>query len=92
MQAVTSRKRKTNVTIEEQLERLTGIVGALAATTASHDDQIEDLITVDEKHSERIGQLLAVAEKHDEQMAKQSERIDKLVRDWQAYLTTIRPQ
>ena len=42
------------MTIDERLEKLTGIVEALAATTAAHDDQIVQLITVAEKHAAQI--------------------------------------
>jgi hypothetical protein len=59
------------VTVEEQIERLTGIVGALADTVVAHDNQIEKLIIAGQQ---------------------QKDRIDQLVREWQAYLTTIRPQ
>jgi nitrate reductase NapAB chaperone NapD len=59
------------VTVEEQIERLTGIVGALASTVVHHDDQ--------------IGKLIQVAE-------EQKKRMDQLIREWQAYLRTIRPQ
>lgn len=62
---------ETKVTIEEELERLTGIVGTLASTVVAHDDQIGKLIVAGQQ---------------------QKERIDQLVREWQAYLTTIRPQ
>lgn len=59
------------MTVEEQIERLTGIVGALPNTVVAHDDQIGKLIIAGQQ---------------------QKERIDQLVREWQAYLTTIRPQ
>lgn len=38
------------MTIDERMERLTGIVEALAATTVAHDKQIEALIAIAEKH------------------------------------------
>jgi hypothetical protein len=65
------------VTTDERIDRLTGIVESLASTVVAHDNQIEALIKI--------------AEKHDEQLAKQGERIDSLVRQWQAYLTRIAP-
>jgi hypothetical protein len=37
-------------TIDERLDRLTGIVESLAASVVEHDDQIEGLIKVAEKH------------------------------------------
>ena len=45
------------MTIDERLERLTGIVEALAATTVAHDNQIEALIAVAEKHEKAIEDL-----------------------------------
>jgi len=37
------------VTVEEQLDRLTGIVASLADSVVAHDNQIEQLIEVSEK-------------------------------------------
>lgn len=48
------------MTIEEQIERLTGIVNALASSVVAHDHQIEGLIQVAEKQNERF----AVLERH----------------------------
>lgn len=45
------------MTIDERMERLTGIVEALAATTVAHDNQIEALITIAEKHEKAIEDL-----------------------------------
>src|SRR5256885_10351614 len=47
------------VTIEEQLQRLTGIVESLASTAVLHDDPIEALIKVAEAHDRRIEALFA---------------------------------
>jgi outer membrane murein-binding lipoprotein Lpp len=66
------------VTVDEKIERLAGIVETLAATVASHDDKIE-------AHDRQIDALIAFAE-------QQKEEIRQLVREWQAYLRTIRPQ
>ena len=38
------------MTIDERLDRLTGIVESLAASVVEHDSQIEALIKVAEKH------------------------------------------
>lgn len=65
------------MTTDERIDRLIGVVESLAATVVAHDNQIEGLIKV--------------AEKHDEHIAKQGERIDQLVREWQAYLTRVAP-
>jgi hypothetical protein len=43
--------------VEEQLERLTGIVASLAETVVAHDSQIEGLIKVAEKHEKTIASL-----------------------------------
>jgi hypothetical protein len=66
------------MTTEEKIERLTGVVESLAASVVAHDNQIEKLIVI--------------AEKHATESAEQKEEIRQLVREWQAYLRTIRPQ
>lgn len=63
------------MTIEQQLERLTGIVDSLAASVVAHDSQIEALIQVAEKHSAQI--------------AADRERTAALERQWQAYVNTL---
>lgn len=45
------------MTTEERLDRLTGIVEALAETVVAHDNQIEALIKVAEKHSQEMADL-----------------------------------
>jgi hypothetical protein len=45
------------VTVEEQLERLTGIVASLADTVVAHDNQLDILIKVAQKHAESIANL-----------------------------------
>jgi ABC-type transporter Mla subunit MlaD len=76
---------KTKVTVEEQVQRLTGVVESLAGTVVAHDDQIGNLIKIAEKQAEQIA-------KQGEKIDKISEQIAQLTREWQAYLTTIRPQ
>jgi hypothetical protein len=78
VQAATNRKRKIKVTTDEKLDRLTSVVASLAASVVHRDDQIE-------AHDRQIDGLIKVAE-------KQAERMDQLSREWQAYLSTIRPQ
>ena len=73
------------MTIKEQLESLTGVVSSLAASVVHRDNQID-------AHDRQIDGLIKIAEKHAEQLREQKERMDQLSRDWQAYLTTIRPQ
>jgi hypothetical protein len=42
------------MTIDERMERLTGIVEALAASVVAHDNQIESLLVIAEKHERAI--------------------------------------
>jgi hypothetical protein len=42
------------MTIDERMDRLTGIVEALAASAVAHDNQLEILIAVAEKHERAI--------------------------------------
>ena len=64
------------MTTDERLDRLTGIVDALATSVVAHDNQIEALI--------RVG------ERHDAEIQAQRAEVTRLVREWQAYLTTLR--
>ena len=63
------------MTIDDRMDRLTGIVEALAGTVVAHDNQIEGLI--------------AVAEKHDAQIAALAEQVANTERQWQAYITRL---
>jgi hypothetical protein len=63
------------VTVEEQLERLTGIVASLADTVVAHDNQIDQLIKVGENHHARLLEL--------------NKAIANLERQWQAYINTL---
>jgi hypothetical protein len=45
------------MTIDERLDRLTGVVESLAASVVAHDDQIENLIKVAQKHQEEMAEL-----------------------------------
>ena len=45
------------MTVEEQLERLTGIVSALASSVVAHDDQLGILIKLADKHERAIASL-----------------------------------
>ena len=63
------------MTIDERMDRLTGIVEALAGTVVAHDNQIEGLIVV--------------AEKHDAQIAALAEQVANTERQWQAYITRL---
>ena len=46
------------VTLDERLDRLGGIVEALAASTVAHDNQIEALVRVAEKHQQEMTDLV----------------------------------
>jgi flagellar biosynthesis/type III secretory pathway chaperone len=63
------------MTIDEQVQRLTGIVESLAASVVAHDNQ--------------IGALIQIAEKHSAQIAADRERTAALERQWQAYINTL---
>lgn len=45
------------MTVEEQLQRLTGIVASLADTVVAHDNQIDKLIKVGENHHSQLVEL-----------------------------------
>jgi hypothetical protein len=63
------------MTIDERVERLTGIVESLAPAAVAHDNQIEALIIVSERNAanwERLERSMA-----------------SLERQWQAYLNTL---
>jgi hypothetical protein len=45
------------MTVEEKIERLTGIVESLAGTVVAHDNQIEGLIRVAEKQADQIAAM-----------------------------------
>jgi hypothetical protein len=63
------------VTVEEHLERLTGIVASLADTVVAHDNQIDQLIKVGENHHAQLLEL--------------NKAIANLERQWQAYINTL---
>lgn len=70
------------MTTQEQLDRLTQIVGALAGSVVAHDNQIEALLKIAEQHSsaqatdrERVRELV--------------QAIANLERQWQAYINTL---
>jgi hypothetical protein len=63
------------MTTEEKLDRLTGIVDALAASVVAHDNQIE-------AHNKQIGALIELA-------TESKRRWESLEKQWQAYLNTL---
>lgn len=46
------------MTIDERLDRFTGIVEALAASVIAHDNQIETLAKVAERHEREMKDLV----------------------------------
>jgi flagellar biosynthesis/type III secretory pathway chaperone len=70
-----AREELLMMTIDEQVQRLTGIVESLAASVVAHDNQ--------------IGALLQIVEKHHAQIAADRERTAALERQWQAYINTL---
>jgi hypothetical protein len=46
------------MTVDERLDRLTGIVEALAASVVAHDNQIEALVKVAEKQQQEMKDLV----------------------------------
>jgi hypothetical protein len=71
-------KERFNLTAEEKIDRLTGIVDPLASTVVAHDNQIDGLIKVEEKQGTRLQSLTAALK----DMSKQ----------WQAYLNRLPPR
>ena len=45
------------MTTDERLDRLTGIVEALASSAVAHDNQIDALVRVAEKHQQEMKEL-----------------------------------
>lgn len=66
------------MTVEQKLDRLTGIVDALAGAVVAHDNQIEA--------------LLKIADKNLKQTTELKESIFALERQLQAYLKRLPPQ
>ena len=66
------------MTVEEQLDRLTGIVSALASSVVAHDDQ--------------IGALIKLADKHEMAIAELREYITSVERQFEAYPRRLPPQ
>jgi hypothetical protein len=98
-----ARKEPGKMTIEEQLERLAGVVSSLAASVVAHDDQIEAhdrqigaMIDLAAKQHSEIGMLGDQAKAHDARIAalldlaeKNAEASANLERQWQAYINTL---
>ena len=70
------------MTIEQQLEKLTGIVTTLAGSVIALDRNVE-------AHDRQIEALIIVAEKNSAQIKEQNERFAVLERQWQAYINTL---
>ena len=72
------------MTTQEQLDRLTGIVDALATTVVAHDNQIEGLIKIAEQHESRFADL-------GKKLDVLAEVVAQTQREWQAYLRRLPP-
>ena len=70
------------MTTEERLDRLTGIVDALAGTAVAHDNQIDGLIKVAELQGLRLQEL-------ERNMQALREAVAATERQWQAYIDTL---
>jgi hypothetical protein len=68
--------------IEEQLEKLAGIVSTLAGSAIARDRNVE-------AHDRQIEALIIVAEKNSGQIKEQNGRFAVLERQWQAYINTL---
>jgi hypothetical protein len=73
------------MTTDERLDRLTTVVETLAGAVAAHDSVLE-------AHDKQIGALITVAERNQVAIAKMTEKSERLERQWQAYLNTLRRQ
>ena len=80
------------MSIDERLDRLTGIVETLTGAVTAHPSMIEGLVraatahdAVIEAHDKQIGALIKLAEENRKAMADTDRR-------WQAYLSTLRKQ
>ena len=70
--------KKNSPSIDERLDRLSGIVETLAGAVTAHDSLIE-------AHDRQLGALITLAEKNQKAMTQ-------MQREWQAYLSTLRRQ
>ena len=61
--------------IEAELDKLVGVVDALASSVVAHDHQIESLIKIAEHQSRELDKL--------------RDSIAALERQWQAYINTL---
>ncbi|MGA3099328.1 MAG: hypothetical protein ABSF25_22950 [Bryobacteraceae bacterium] len=82
--------------LEEQIQRLSGIVESLAASVVAHDNRIE-------AHTRQIGAIVDLAATQQRQIAAHDAQIDALLkiseenarnwknleRQWQAYINTL---
>jgi len=73
------------MTVDERLDKLTGIVETLANTVVAHDNQIEALLKIAERHELQIEALFQMAERNEKTW-------QDLQRQWQAYLNTLPKQ
>ena len=68
--------------IEEQLQRLTGIVESLAASVVARDGQID-------AHDRQIGALIDMMAEQKRRLDQLTESVAKTERQWQAYVNRL---
>jgi hypothetical protein len=77
------------MTIDERLDRLTGIVETLPSTVVLHDDQIESLIKVDELQQKKLDDFATKLEDLRTTVRDLAKSVAATERQWQAYVNTL---
>lgn len=80
------------MTIDERLDRLSGIVSALAASVVHHDDLIEQISARMVTLVDRVDKLAGVGERHEEQIAELRRTAMNTERLLEVYLKRLPPQ
>ena len=70
------------MTIDERLERLSGIVETLAGAVTAHDSVIE-------AHDQQIDALIKLSEENARNWKILERQLQDLSRQWQAYINTL---
>jgi len=72
-------------TLSASVAKYDTVLETLSGTVVAHDSVLE-------AHDRQIGALITLAEKNLAAITKQRERSERLEREWQAYLKTLRRQ
>jgi ABC-type transporter Mla subunit MlaD len=80
------------MTTDEKIDRLTDLVGGIGDGLNSLSGVVKTLATTVAAHDDQIEALIQLAEKNEHRAAEQRKEFEQLVREWHAYLRTIRPQ